>query len=108
MGKIKKFKINENITNDEIEKIEEAITPSLSFCEKCKNSNIRATKDTLIETIFMLKAIADELDIIYESYEEVKNELIEWINQKRKERDILLTKKLKNLELKSLHLKENS
>ena len=66
--------------------------PSMSFCNSCKNSDLRVIKDRMNEAIILIKIIAEELGIEGEGYKDIKKELINWIRKERNRKENLLKK----------------
>jgi len=74
--------------------------PSMSFCNGCKNSDLRVIKDRMNEAVILVKVVAEELGIVGEKYDNIKKDLIDWVKKERNIRENLLRKKLKGKESK--------
>ena len=68
MAKTKKDKITEIPTDVEV-------LPSHSFCEGCKNTDIRAIKDTMLLMLNCLHEVADSFEIDYENWQDMIKKL---------------------------------
>lgn len=84
----RKKKIKEDVKIEDLE-------PKLahSFCEKCKNSDVRLIKDTLNIVVPVLNEVATELNIDANTFRSRCSKLREWVRDKKRMREEIYAKR---------------
>jgi len=65
------------------------VLPSHSFCENCKNSDVRAVKDTAIRMLNLLHLVADVFDINYITVDELEKGLRDFVKKRLREKEAI-------------------
>ena len=68
---------------------------SHSFCEKCKNSDVRLIKDTLNMIVPVVNDVANELGVEATTFRSRCIKLKEWVRDKRRMREEIYAKRRK-------------
>lgn len=73
------------------------ILPTNEFCLSCKNSDIRKAKDTIIVMFNTMAIVAEQLDIMFDDWEDCSNRLRKWARAEKKDREEKANKKKREL-----------